>query len=98
MLLCILSQDISADFAVVTASILILTSYAPVVAVEILIKTDNVAMEDTEMFNVTIKLTGRHPLTSFTEARNEFFVNHIQVSIEDRTGKSKVNRTVLFAL
>ena len=89
MLLCLQSQDKSADFTVVAPSTLILTRYAPTVAVEMLIKTDNVAMEGTETFNVTLNLTGRHPLTSFTDARNEFFINHIQVSIEDRTGRNE---------
>ena len=69
------------------ASTLLVTSNAQTVSVEMLIKVDNVTMEGTEKFNVTLELTNRHPLTSFAEARNEFFVNHIQVSIEDRTGR-----------
>ena len=81
-----ISLDTSADFTVVAASPLIVTSYDPTGDVVMLIKTDNVAMEDIEGFNVTLELTGRYPLTSFTVARNEFFVNHIQVCIEDRTG------------
>ena len=65
-----------------------MTSYDPTGDVMILIKTDDVAMEGTEIFNVTLELTSRHPLTSFTDARNEFFINHIQVCIEDRIGKN----------
>ena len=79
--------DTLADFTVVAASPLIVTSYDPTGDVIMLIKNDDVAMEDTEDFNVTLELTSRHPFTSFTDARNEFFVNHIQVCIEDRTGK-----------
>ena len=72
------------------ASPLMVTSYDPTGDVVIFIKADNVTMEGTEIFNVTLELTGRYPPMSFSEASNEFFINHIQVFIEDKTGGSSL--------
>lgn len=51
--------------------------------VELLMMTDNVALEGLEYFNITYNITGQHPPVSQAKV---FFVNNIQVFIKDETG------------
>ena len=79
------AEGTSADFRVMAPSSLVVSSLAPTAVVELFILTDDVALEGVEDFKLTLNLTFRYPFMSFTGARNEFFVNTIQVFIEDRT-------------
>lgn len=82
-------QGTPADFKVMTSSPLIVTSPSPTAEVELFIMKDTVTLEGIENFNVTLELAGRFPMMSFSGAMNEFFINHVQVFIEDTTSMGK---------
>ena len=69
-----------------TDSPLIVSKSHSIADMELHIVTDNVT-ENVEDFTVSLEVTDQHPPTSFTTARNEFFVDTIKIYIKDETGE-----------
>ena len=72
---------------VITDSSLVVSRFSPTAVIQLHIPTDNVR-DDLEDFTLSLELTEKNPITSFSIARNEFFVDSAKVVIQDSTGKT----------
>ena len=76
----------SDDYRVLLPSPFIISNFAPTLVIQLIIQSDQVALEGLEFFNVTLDIVNRLGPAFDGSARNAFFLNNLQVFIEDRTG------------
>ena len=84
------AEGASNDYRVIASPPPQITSVTPTAEIALIIESDNVALEGREYFNVTLDITNRlgTGIPQFDgTARNEFFLNNLQVFIVDVTSK-----------